>query len=57
MAEAFAESADVLGINCGKSLEDNLNALKELRAATDLPIWFKPNAGLPQVDAEGPPNL
>jgi 5-methyltetrahydrofolate--homocysteine methyltransferase len=53
MAKAFAADADVLGINCGKSLEDNLNALKELRKATDLPIWFKPNAGLPQVDAEG----
>ena len=37
-----------LGINCGRSLEDNLKALEELRAATDLPIWFKPNAGLPR---------
>ena len=44
-----------LGINCGKSLEDNLNALKELADATDLPIWFKPNAGLPQLDEEGHP--
>ncbi|MDK2980025.1 MAG: 5-methyltetrahydrofolate--homocysteine methyltransferase [Chloroflexota bacterium] len=42
-----------LGINCGKSLADNLNALKELADATDLPIWFKPNAGLPEVDDEG----
>jgi 5-methyltetrahydrofolate--homocysteine methyltransferase len=42
-----------LGINCGRSLEDNLKALQELREATDLPIWFKPNAGLPQNDAEG----
>lgn len=55
MAKAFTGSADVLGINCGKSLEDNLNALKELRSATDLPLWFKPNAGLPQLDAEGRP--
>ena len=44
-----------LGINCGKSLDDNLNALKELADATDLPIWFKPNAGLPQLDEEGHP--
>jgi len=44
---------DVLGINCGRSLEDNLKALHELRAATPLPIWFKPNAGLPQVDELG----
>ncbi|RPJ51738.1 MAG: hypothetical protein EHM21_01985 [Chloroflexi bacterium] len=42
-----------LGINCGRSLEDNLNALRELRQATKLPLWFKPNAGLPHNDAEG----
>lgn len=44
-----------LGINCGKSLEDNLNALKELRQHTELPIWFKPNAGLPKLDSKGLP--
>ena len=42
-----------LGINCGKSLQDNLACLKELNASTDLPIWFKPNAGLPELDATG----
>jgi 5-methyltetrahydrofolate--homocysteine methyltransferase len=46
---------DVLGINCGRSLEDNLNALKELKSATDLPIWFKPNAGLPKLDKNNNP--
>ncbi len=44
-----------LGINCGKSLEENLNALKELAGTTDLPIWFKPNAGLPRLDESGVP--
>jgi len=44
---------DILGINCGRSLEENLLVLKELRQATDLPIWFKPNAGLPEVDEAG----
>lgn len=54
MAAQFNKSgADVLGVNCGKSLDDNLEALKELRAATDLPLWFKPNAGLPEVDPLG----
>jgi 5-methyltetrahydrofolate--homocysteine methyltransferase len=42
-----------LGINCGRSLEDNLKALQELRQATTLPIWFKPNAGLPHTDEQG----
>jgi 5-methyltetrahydrofolate--homocysteine methyltransferase len=44
---------DVLGINCGKSPEDNLIVLKELRAVSNLPIWFKPNAGLPVVNDQG----
>lgn len=42
-----------VGINCGRSLEDNLVALTELRQATDLPIWFKPNAGMPHTDEQG----
>ncbi len=46
-------SVDVLGINCGHSLEENLQNLHELRKATDKPIWFKPNAGLPHLDATG----
>ena len=54
MAAALNEGGAVaLGINCGRSLEDNLKALNELRAATSLPIWFKPNAGLPQVGPDG----
>jgi 5-methyltetrahydrofolate--homocysteine methyltransferase len=44
---------EVLGVNCGRSLSENLEALKQLRAATEKPIWFKPNAGLPETDEEG----
>lgn len=56
MAAELADSgADVFGINCGRSLEDNLKALGELRAATQLPIWFKPNAGLPVLDKDANP--
>jgi len=46
-----------LGINCGKSLEDNFNVLCELAQVTALPIWFKPNAGLPRVSATGAPAI
>ncbi|HMN12344.1 MAG TPA: homocysteine S-methyltransferase family protein [Bellilinea sp.] len=54
MAAALAEfDLDLLGINCGKGLDDNMKCLQELRAVTDKPIWFKPNAGLPVVSAEG----
>jgi 5-methyltetrahydrofolate--homocysteine methyltransferase len=53
-ADALNESGIcALGINCGKSLGDNFNVLRELAQATDLPIWFKPNAGLPKVSATG----
>ena len=48
-----AYGVDVLGINCGRSLDDNLAVLKELRVLTEKPIWFKPNAGLPEIDENG----
>lgn len=52
-AEIDALDVDLLGINCGRSLEDNLAALTLLRAATEKPLWFKPNAGLPEVGMDG----
>jgi 5-methyltetrahydrofolate--homocysteine methyltransferase len=56
MASELADlGVDVLGINCGRSLEDNLKALGELRSATRLPIWFKPNAGMPVLDGDANP--
>jgi 5-methyltetrahydrofolate--homocysteine methyltransferase len=54
-AEMEALKVDVIGINCGRSLDENLNALKELKAAVSLPVWFKPNAGLPRLDDQGTP--
>ena len=42
-----------VGINCGKSILDNQQCLEELFSITDLPIWFKPNAGLPEVNESG----
>ncbi|MDX9852097.1 MAG: homocysteine S-methyltransferase family protein, partial [Anaerolineaceae bacterium] len=54
MAEIFNEMAvDALGINCGKSLDDNLAVLKTLKENTSKPIWFKPNAGLPTANPDG----
>lgn len=54
MAEIFNEMAvDVLGVNCGKSLEDNLQVLRDLEEETNKPIWFKPNAGLPTSNPDG----
>jgi 5-methyltetrahydrofolate--homocysteine methyltransferase len=44
---------DIIGINCGRSLSENLQNLIELRQITSKPIWFKPNAGLPHIDSQG----
>ncbi|MCG3139856.1 MAG: Bifunctional homocysteine S-methyltransferase/5,10-methylenetetrahydrofolate reductase [Anaerolineae bacterium] len=44
-----ALGADMVGVNCGRSLDENLSNLREMRAATHLPLWMKPNAGLPRM--------
>jgi 5-methyltetrahydrofolate--homocysteine methyltransferase len=54
-AELSALAVDVLGVNCGRSFQENLAALTQLRAATDKPLWFKPNAGLPEIGSDGEP--
>ncbi|MBW6471720.1 MAG: homocysteine S-methyltransferase family protein [Anaerolineaceae bacterium] len=54
VAEIFNDlPVDAIGINCGKSLEDNLAVLKTLKENTTKPIWFKPNAGLPTSNVDG----
>ena len=49
-AELTALGVDVIGVNCGRSLPENLDNLKTLRASTSLPLWMKPNAGLPTMN-------
>jgi 5-methyltetrahydrofolate--homocysteine methyltransferase len=41
--------ADVIGANCGLGMEGYTAIGTRLRAATNLPIWIKPNAGLPEL--------
>jgi 5-methyltetrahydrofolate--homocysteine methyltransferase len=48
-----AMDVDMLGVNCGSSLDENLLALIELKKATGLPLWFKPNAGKPELGKDG----
>jgi 5-methyltetrahydrofolate--homocysteine methyltransferase len=39
-----------LGANCGRSLDDTATLVTEfLAAASSLPLWVKPNAGVPHV--------
>ncbi len=45
---AFGVSA--VGANCGRSLEDaDLVVTEMLAAAGDIPVWVKPNAGIPKI--------
>ncbi len=49
-AAALVEAgAQVVGANCGQGIDGFLNICKRLHAATGVPIWVKPNAGLPVV--------
>ncbi len=42
--------ADAVGANCGVGVEHAANICRRLRGACDLPVWIKPNAGLPRLD-------
>jgi methionine synthase I (cobalamin-dependent) len=42
--------ADVVGCNCGSGINCVLPAVVALRAATPLPLWVKPNAGMPELE-------
>ena len=42
--------ADVVGCNCGTGIGHVLPAVVALRHATRLPLWVKPNAGLPDLE-------
>ena len=39
-----------MGANCGAGMEVVIEAVKEIRPLTDLPVWAKPNAGVPQLE-------
>ncbi len=44
--------ADVVGCNCGAGAGTILPAVVALRGATKLPLWVKPNAGMPELEGE-----
>lgn len=43
---------DGVGANCGQGIEGYIPICRRLREATDLAVWIKPNAGLPEVEDE-----
>lgn len=51
VAAAMLEAgADGVGANCGVGVEHAATICRRLHAACDLPIWIKPNAGLPRME-------
>jgi len=51
VAAAMVEAgADAVGANCGVGVEQAVPICRRLHAACDLPIWIKPNAGLPTME-------
>jgi len=53
VATAMAEAgADAVGANCGVGIEHATPICRRLHATCDLPIWIKPNAGLPKMEGD-----
>ena len=44
-----AAGASAAGANCGRGIAGYIEICSRMRAATSLPIWIKPNAGLPEM--------
>ena len=49
VAVAMESGADVVGANCGQGIEGFASLCSRMKAATELPIWIKANAGLPEL--------
>ena len=47
--ELSAAGADVIGANCGQGIAGYTDLCRRLHAATERPIWLKPNAGIPEL--------
>jgi 5-methyltetrahydrofolate--homocysteine methyltransferase len=46
--EVFSNAGvDVIGMNCGQGITGFIPTCRRMRSLTDLPLWMKPNAGLP----------
>lgn len=49
--ELWAMGVDVVGANCGRTLSENLEAIRQIREAVpEATLMAKPNAGLPRME-------
>lgn len=54
VAEGLADvGVDAIGLNCSLGPDQAAPIMKEFAEATDMPLIFKPNAGVPVVAADG----
>jgi len=53
-AALVAEGVHAIGANCGVGIRESIAVCQRIAAACSLPVWIKPNAGLPQL-VEGAP--
>jgi len=44
-----SEGVHAIGANCGVGVRESVSVCKRLAAACSLPLWMKPNAGLPEM--------
>jgi methionine synthase I (cobalamin-dependent) len=44
-----SDGVHAIGANCGRGIRDFIPICKRLAAASSLPVWIKPNAGLPEM--------
>jgi methionine synthase I (cobalamin-dependent) len=44
-----AAGASAVGANCGRGISGYVEICSRMRVATALPIWIKPNAGIPEI--------
>ena len=49
--ELTEAGCDALGANCGTGIDDMAQVIRGMAQVTSLPLWAKPNAGLPRVEA------
>jgi methionine synthase I (cobalamin-dependent) len=47
--ELTLSGADFIGANCGQGIDGFLSICKRMKEATNLPLWMKANAGLPEI--------
>lgn len=47
--ELHEAGADIIGANCGAGISDMVEVIRQMKGATDRPLWAKANAGLPAL--------